>query len=177
MDGSLDSRMSPGLQDLVGAEYVDFRRQLLERPPPKTIDALVRSLFPTEGVKVKKTSTAARSTPPDEGTELLDQDETETAEDEQLDDQEQLQEEQPEDENEPTLSETFADLSFSVWVVPGTVRHLSSAFRGARHTSYSNYNSTTVSPNSHHSINFDHSFHPTHTLIHDHSLSIHIASH
>jgi hypothetical protein len=71
LDGSEDFLVSDKLFELVGREIVDFRREMMQTPPPKTVQELVRMITPPKGVR-RKANDVQDVLPPDEGRELID---------------------------------------------------------------------------------------------------------
>lgn len=80
-DGSEDYKVSESLYSLVFPEMNDFRKQLLSKPPPKTLKDLIATITPPKGVR-RKSTTPDDGVPPDEGIELLDCEDSELKDDE-----------------------------------------------------------------------------------------------
>ena len=71
LDGSEDHLVSSELYNLVKAEVVEFRKNLMESSPPKSLSALLKTITPPEGVRTRQI-TGTCDQPEDEGFELLD---------------------------------------------------------------------------------------------------------
>ena len=71
-NGTEDYLVSDKLFSVIGAEMVEFRKELLNRPAPKTIKDLMLTITPPKGVKMKAHTLATKQQPQDEGSELLD---------------------------------------------------------------------------------------------------------
>ena len=69
-DGSEDHLVSQRILNLVGDEMYELRRKLMVEPLPKSLQGLISKITPPKGVK--RVQLQKKSTPPDEGFEMLD---------------------------------------------------------------------------------------------------------
>ena len=80
LDGSEDYLVYNRLFEIVGREMLEFRAEMTKKPPPATLSALLATITPPKGVRIKQ---SAKDVPPlDEGTELFDCEGGEIAEEE-----------------------------------------------------------------------------------------------
>ena len=67
LDGNEDLFVSDRLFSLIGQETIDFRTELMDRPPPRNFNDMVKTITPPEGVRLANVD----GPPEDEGVELL----------------------------------------------------------------------------------------------------------
>ena len=76
LDGSEDYLVSDKMFELIGRDLVDFRQKMLQTPPLKTVQDLVKAITLPKGVRRKGDGNQAgnqqNQVPQDEGIELLD---------------------------------------------------------------------------------------------------------
>ena len=80
LDGTEDYLVYNRLFEIVGRQMIEFRAEMLKKPPPATLPALLATITPPKGVRMKQL--ARDVPPPDEGTELFDCEGEEIAEEE-----------------------------------------------------------------------------------------------